>query len=72
MYSRLLVEQEDICATLEESVCGRETSETTTDDDNLGHCSEDRRMGRRGWGCEGETKATRRPRPFYVRSARVT
>ena len=37
VYSRLLVEHEDICATLEESVRGRETGETTTDDDNLGH-----------------------------------
>ena len=36
-YSRLLVEHEDVRAALEESVCGRETGETTTDDDNLGH-----------------------------------
>ena len=32
--SRLLVEEEDICASLEEGVSGRETCETTTDDDD--------------------------------------
>jgi hypothetical protein len=34
---RLLIEKEDICPSLEESVCGRETCETTTDDDDLCH-----------------------------------
>ena len=36
-YSRLLVQEEHICASLEESVSSRETSETTADDDNLCH-----------------------------------
>ena len=31
----MLVKQEDIGAALQESVSGRETSETTTDDDDL-------------------------------------
>ena len=34
---RLLVKQEHVSTALEESVCGREASETTTDDNNLGH-----------------------------------
>ena len=33
----MLVEEEDIAATLEESVRGRKTGETTTDDDDLSH-----------------------------------
>ena len=36
-YVRLLVEEEDACTPLEESVSSRETSETTTDDDDLSH-----------------------------------
>ena len=34
---RLFVEEDDICTSLEESVGGRETGETTTDDDNASH-----------------------------------
>ena len=37
VYSRLLVEHKDACPPLEEAVGGRETSETTTDDDDLSH-----------------------------------
>ena len=33
----MLVEHEHIGAALQKSVCGRETCETTADDDNLGH-----------------------------------
>ena len=33
----MLVEEEDICASLEECVSGRETCETATDDDDLSH-----------------------------------
>ena len=36
-YSRLLVEHKDAGPPLEEGVGGRETSETTTDDDDLSH-----------------------------------
>ena len=35
---RLLVEEDDIGTSLEEGVSGRETGETTTDDDNASHC----------------------------------
>ena len=34
---RLFVEEDDICTSLKESVGGRETGETTTDDDNASH-----------------------------------
>ena len=37
VYSRLLVEHKDAGPPLEEGVGGRETSETTTDDDDLSH-----------------------------------
>jgi hypothetical protein len=33
----LLVEEENIGSTLEKSMCGRETSKTTTDYDGLSH-----------------------------------
>ena len=36
-YSRLLVEQENAGSALEEGVCGGETGETATDDDDLSH-----------------------------------
>lgn len=36
-HSRLLVKEEDVRASLEESVCGRETGETATNNDDLGH-----------------------------------
>ena len=36
-YSRLFVEQQHIGTALQEGVCGRETCETTADDDNLSH-----------------------------------
>lgn len=42
--SRLFVEQQDVRATLEESMSGREASETTTDDDNLSHCGDEEGM----------------------------
>ena len=35
--TRLFVEEDDICTSLEESVGSRETCETTTDDDNASH-----------------------------------
>ena len=38
VYSRLLVKHKDASPPLEEGVGGRETSETTTDDDDLSHC----------------------------------
>jgi hypothetical protein len=41
----LLVEEEDISATLEKGMRGREACETTTDYDDL--CHEDRKMKRR-------------------------
>jgi hypothetical protein len=34
---RLFVEEDDVCTSLEESMGGRETGETTTDDDNASH-----------------------------------
>ena len=36
---RLLVEEKDVCATLEECVSGGKTCETATDDDDLCHCA---------------------------------
>ena len=39
VYSRLLVEHEHVCATLEECVSGGKTCETATDDDDLCHCA---------------------------------
>ena len=40
----MLVKEQDVRATLEKGVRSREASETTTDDDNLGHCDNEERM----------------------------
>ena len=63
--SPLLVQHEHIRTPLEESVCGRETGETTTDDDDLGHSFDT--TGREK-GELGENPGRRHRRVLYTRS----
>jgi len=71
---RLLVEENDICTSLEESVGGRETGETTTNDDNASHRGQDRRerwwfVGRRkSVGSRSEAQV---PAPMTVTRIRL-
>lgn len=49
-HSRLLVKEEDVRASLEESVCGRETGETAANNDDLCHSDmQDVCVGDEGW-----------------------
>lgn len=66
-HSRLLVKEEDVRASFEESVCGRETGETAANNDDLGHsdmqdvCVGDEGLvGRRWWWLESKRVLGRR------------